>query len=407
MSHSANFYRLETRLQSLTGKAIGDFGMIEDGDTVLVCMSGGKDSYTMLSVLMALQKRAPIQFKLIAMNLDQKQPGFPEHILPEYLKTLGVEYVIVEADTYSIVKEKVPEGKTTCSLCSRLRRGVIYRTAKELGANKIALGHHRDDIVNTFFLNMFFGGKMKAMPPKLATDDGQHIVIRPLAYCAEKDIASYARAMEFPIIPCNLCGSQENLQRKKVSEMLQAMERENPGRIDNIFSALRNVVPSHLADTDLFPFTGLATGLAKVDEASLFGETTFTQQALTFTGNIDANRMEFVRFDKIGKAGEPTAPAAAAEPSASEPAACAAAGPAPRVTATPARVPGRCSHIKPSGASCSLLLLRKPAHEGPAHRRPPPHPVRAQERHSGPGREHRRRLRLQRPHGSRAAGGRP
>jgi tRNA 2-thiocytidine biosynthesis protein TtcA len=198
---------------------------------------------------------------------------------------------------------------------------VIYRTAKELGANKIALGHHRDDIVNTFFLNMFFGGKMKAMPPKLATDDGQHIVIRPLAYCAEKDIASYARAMEFPIIPCNLCGSQENLQRKKVSEMLQAMERENPGRIDNIFSALRNVVPSHLADTDLFPFTGLATGLAKVDEASLFGETTFTQQALTFTGNIDANRMEFVRFDKIGKAGEPTAPAAAAEPSASEPAA--------------------------------------------------------------------------------------
>ncbi|EON17559.1 tRNA 2-thiocytidine biosynthesis protein TtcA [Cupriavidus sp. GA3-3] len=310
MSHSNNFYRLETRLQSQTGKAIGDFGMIEDGDTVLVCMSGGKDSYTMLSVLMALQKRAPIKFKLIAMNLDQKQPGFPEHILPEYLKSVGVEYVIVEADTYSIVKEKVPEGKTTCSLCSRLRRGVIYRTAKELGANKIALGHHRDDIVQTFFLNMFFGGKMKAMPPKLSTDDGQHIVIRPLAYCSEKDIASYARAMEFPIIPCNLCGSQENLQRKKVSEMLQDWERQNPGRIDNIFSALRNVVPSHLADIDLFPFTGLATGLAKVDEASLFGETTFQQQPLMFAGNVEENRMEFVRFERP--------PAAAAAPAAEQ-----------------------------------------------------------------------------------------
>lgn len=220
MTFSNNFHRLETRLQSQAGRAIGDFKMIEDGDTVLVCLSGGKDSYTMLSVLMALQKRAPIDFKLIAMNLDQKQPGFPEDVLPGYLKKVGVEYVIVEADTYSIVKEKVPEGKTTCSLCSRLRRGVIYRTAKELGANKIALGHHRDDIVNTFFLNMFFGGKMKAMPPKLATDNGDHIVIRPLAYCAEKEIAAYARAMEFPIIPCNLCGSQENLQRKKVKEML-------------------------------------------------------------------------------------------------------------------------------------------------------------------------------------------
>lgn len=298
MSHSNNFYRLETRLQSQTGKAIGDFGMIEDGDTVLVCMSGGKDSYTMLSVLMALQKRAPIKFRLIAMNLDQKQPGFPEHVLPEYLKSVGVEYLIVEADTYSIVKEKVPEGKTTCSLCSRLRRGALYTYAQENGFTKIALGHHRDDIVNTFFLNMFFGGKMKAMPPKLATDDGAHIVIRPLAYCSEKDIASYARAMEFPIIPCNLCGSQENLQRKKVSEMLQEWERQNPGRIDNIFSALRNVVPSHLADTELFPFTGLATGLAKVDEASLFGETTFQQQPLVFAGSMEENRMEFVRFER-------------------------------------------------------------------------------------------------------------
>jgi len=231
------------------------------------------------------------------MNLDQKQPGFPEEVLPNYLKKLGVEYVIVEADTYSIVKEKVPEGKTTCSLCSRLRRGVIYRTAKELGANKIALGHHRDDIVNTFFLNMFFGGKMKSMPPKLATDNGDHIVIRPLAYCAEKDIASYARAMEFPIIPCNLCGSQENLQRKKVKEMLLEWERQTPGRIDNIFASLQNVVPSHLADTNLFDFNGLTTGLAKIGEDALFGQTAYDQAPLVFAGSHD-DRIEFVRFER-------------------------------------------------------------------------------------------------------------
>ena len=297
MTFSNNFHRLETRLQSAVGRAIGDFKMIEDGDTILVCLSGGKDSYTMLSILMALQKRAPVNFKLIAMNLDQKQPGFPEDVLPNYLKKTGVEYVIVEADTYSIVKEKVPEGKTTCSLCSRLRRGVIYRTAKELGANKIALGHHRDDIVNTFFLNMFFGGKMKAMPPKLATDNGDHIVIRPLAYCAEKDIASYARAMEFPIIPCNLCGSQENLQRKKVKEMLLEWECQTPGRIDNIFASLQNVVPSHLADTDLFDFNGLSTGLAKIGEDSLFGQTSYDQAPLVFAGSHD-DRIEFVRFER-------------------------------------------------------------------------------------------------------------
>lgn len=313
-SHSKNFYRLETYLQSQTGRAIGDFKMIEDGDTVLVCLSGGKDSYTMLSVLMALQKRAPVKFKLIAMNLDQKQPGFPEHILPAYLESVGVEYVIVEADTYSIVKEKVPEGKTTCSLCSRLRRGVIYRTAKELGANKIALGHHRDDIVQTFFLNMFFGGKLKSMPPKLATDDGQHIVIRPLAYCPEKEIAAYARAMEFPIIPCNLCGSQENLQRKKVREMLLEWERQNPGRTENIFAALKSVVPSHLVDTELFDFNGLATGLAKVDEASLFGETTFSQQPLVFAGGAGENRLEFVRFERPGVAALPEVAAQVAPP---------------------------------------------------------------------------------------------
>ena len=297
MTFSNNFHRLETRLQSAVGRAIGDFKMIEDGDTILVCLSGGKDSYTMLSILMALQKRAPVNFKLIAMNLDQKQPGFPEDVLPNYLKKTGVEYVIVEADTYSIVKEKVPEGKTTCSLCSRLRRGVIYRTAKELGANKIALGHHRDDIVNTFFLNMFFGGKMKAMPPKLATDNGDHIVIRPLAYCAEKDIASYARAMEFPIIPCNLCGSQENLQRKKVKEMLLEWERQHPGRTDKIFASLQNVVPSHLADTELFDFNGLSTGLAKIGEDLLFGQTSYDQAPLVFAGSHD-DRIEFVRFER-------------------------------------------------------------------------------------------------------------
>ncbi|MEY3244166.1 MAG: hypothetical protein RJB20_406, partial [Pseudomonadota bacterium] len=219
--YSNNFIKLRNSLISATGKAIGDYNMIEDGDTVLVCMSGGKDSHAMLMILLALQERAPIDFKLIAMNLDQKQPGFPADVLPAYFEKLGVDYRIVNADTYSIVKEKIPEGKTTCSLCSRLRRGVIYTTAKELGANKIALGHHRDDIVETLFLNLFFGAKMKAMPPKLATNDKQNVVIRPLAYCSEKDIASYARQMAFPIIPCDLCGSQENLQRQKVKEMLQ------------------------------------------------------------------------------------------------------------------------------------------------------------------------------------------
>ncbi len=294
MKASNNFFRVVTLLQSQVGKAIHDFNMLEDGDKILTCMSGGKDSYTMLSVLLALQKRAPIKFDIIAMNLDQKHPGFPEEVLPKYFETLGVEYRIVEADTHSIVKEKVPEGKTTCSLCSRLRRGVIYRTAKELGANKIALGHHRDDIVETFFLNLFFGGKMKAMPPKLATDDGHHIVIRPLAYCRESDIATYARAMEYPIIPCDLCGSQENLQRKKVKDMLQQWEREMPGRVDNVFRALSAVVPSHLLDTELFDFRGLATGLAKIDEESLFGDTSYSQAALVFSHSSE-NRIEFIR----------------------------------------------------------------------------------------------------------------
>jgi len=258
--HSGNFNRLRGRLEHQVGKAIGDFNMIEEGDTVMVCMSGGKDSYTLLEILRALQKRAPINFKLIAMNLDQKQPGFPDHVLPEYLKSTGVQFRIETQDTYSIVKEKIPEGKTTCSLCSRLRRGIIYRVAGELGANKIALGHHRDDMIETLFLNMFFGGKLKAMPPKLVTDKGDHIVIRPLAYCAEKDIARFARGMEFPIIPCNLCGSQENLQRQNIKEMLSQWELHYPGRSQTIFTSMQNLKPSHLLDGTLFDFKNLKMG---------------------------------------------------------------------------------------------------------------------------------------------------
>ena len=268
MTTSNTLQRLGRFLESRTGKAIGDYNMIEDGDTVLVCVSGGKDSYTLLHVLMALQKRAPISFRLIAMNLDQKQPGFPADVLPRYFESLGIEYRIVEADTYSVVKEKIPEGKTTCSLCSRLRRGIIYRTAKELGANKIALGHHRDDMVHTLFLNLLFGGKMKAMPPKLVTDDHAHVVIRPLAYCPEKDIARFARGMEFPIIPCNLCGSQDNLQRQKIREMMEDWDRRYPGRTESVFTAMQNVVPSHLADNSLFDFRGLTLDSA-VDEGDI------------------------------------------------------------------------------------------------------------------------------------------
>lgn len=293
---SNTFIRLRNSLISATGKAIGDYNMIEEGDTVLVCMSGGKDSHAMLMILLALQERAPINFKLIAMNLDQKQPGFPADILPAYLEKLGVEYRIVEADTYSIVKEKIPEGKTTCSLCSRLRRGVIYRTAKALGANKIALGHHRDDIVETLFLNLFFGAKMKAMPPKLATNDKQNIVIRPLAYCSEKDIAAYARQMEFPIIPCDLCGSQENLQRQKIKDMLHAWELEQPGRVNNIFRAITNVEPSHLADTSLYDFKNLSQASAE-DEDPLFGDIAEKEKsdgALSLT-NSEGTKIEFVR----------------------------------------------------------------------------------------------------------------
>ncbi|GGN26056.1 MULTISPECIES: tRNA 2-thiocytidine(32) synthetase TtcA [Marinomonas] len=261
--------KLQKRLRRLTGQAIADFNMIEDGDKVMVCLSGGKDSYTMLEILRNLQASAPIKFSIIAVNLDQKQPGFPEHILPAYLEELGVDFHILERDTYSIVKEIVPEGKTTCGLCSRLRRGSLYGFAEEIGATKIALGHHRDDILETLFLNMFFGGKLKSMPPKLLSDDGKHIVIRPLAYCKESDIEVFAQMKEYPIIPCNLCGSQENLQRQVVKDMLQKWEKEFPGRTETMFSALQNVVPSHLADTELFDFKGLKQSPAAFDRLNI------------------------------------------------------------------------------------------------------------------------------------------
>jgi tRNA 2-thiocytidine biosynthesis protein TtcA len=252
--------KLQKRLRREMGQAIADFNMIEEGDKVMVCLSGGKDSYAMLDILLNLQKSAPISFELVAVNLDQKQPGFPEHILPAYLEALGVPFHIVERDTYSIVKSVVPEGKTTCGLCSRLRRGTLYGFAEEIGATKIALGHHRDDILETLFLNMFYGGKLKTMPPKLVSDDGKNMVIRPLAYAREKDIEAYAELKEFPIIPCNLCGSQENLQRQVIKEMLQAWDKSHPGRIETMFRSLQNVVPSHLADVNLFDFKGLEKG---------------------------------------------------------------------------------------------------------------------------------------------------
>jgi tRNA 2-thiocytidine biosynthesis protein TtcA len=264
-------HKLEKRLCRLTGQAIVDYNMIGEGDKVMVCLSGGKDSYGMLDILLKLQARAPVRFELIAVNLDQKQPGFPEHILPAYLTELGVPFHIENQDTYSIVKRVVPEGKTLCSLCSRLRRGILYRVAAELGATKIALGHHRDDILATFFLNMFFGAKLKSMPPKLVSDDGKHTVIRPLAYVAEKDLVRWAQVREFPIIPCTLCGSQENLQRKQVGNMLKEWDKQHPGRLDNMARALQTVVPSHLMDRALFPFETLVpTGVASEDGDKAF-----------------------------------------------------------------------------------------------------------------------------------------
>ncbi|WP_027330831.1 tRNA 2-thiocytidine(32) synthetase TtcA [Marinimicrobium agarilyticum] len=251
------YNKLQKRLRRQVGSAIADYNMIEEGDKIMVCLSGGKDSYGMLDILMSLQKTAPIRFELIAVNMDQKQPGFPEHILPEYLSNVGVPYHIIERDTYSIVKDVIPEGKTTCGLCSRLRRGTLYSYANDIGATKIALGHHRDDIIETLFLNMFYGGKLKAMPPKLLADDKRNVLIRPLAYCKEQDLAEYAEYKAFPIIPCNLCGSQENLQRQVIKQMLTDWEKQHPGRTETIFSAIRNVAPSQLADTNLFDFAGL------------------------------------------------------------------------------------------------------------------------------------------------------
>lgn len=253
--HEAN--KLAKRLRRNVGQAIGDFNMIEDGDRVMVCLSGGKDSHALLDILLQLREIAPVRFELIAVNLDQKQPGFPAEVLPGYLKGLGIPFHIEEQDTYSVVKRVIPEGKTTCSLCSRLRRGVLYRVAGELGATKIALGHHRDDILETLFLNMFYGGKLKAMPPKLISDDGRHIVIRPLAYCRERDLEAWAALRRFPIIPCDLCGAQEQLKRKETKALLREWDKRFPGRVEKIFAALGNVAPSHLADPRLYDFRGL------------------------------------------------------------------------------------------------------------------------------------------------------
>jgi len=271
-----NNHKLQKRLRRLVGTAIADFNMIEAGDRVMVCLSGGKDSYALLDILRNLQAHAPLPFELVAVNLDQKQPGFPEQVLPGYLTSIDMPFRIVEQDTYRVVKRVIAEGKTTCSLCSRLRRGVLYRVAGELGATKIALGHHRDDILETLFLNMFYGGKLKAMPPKLVSDDGQHIVIRPLAYCKEKDLAAYAELAEFPIIPCNLCGSQKNMQRQNIKEMMQQWDKKFPGRLETMFRSIQNIQLSHLADTTRYDFYNLkAHGKPTIDGDIAFDEETF------------------------------------------------------------------------------------------------------------------------------------
>ncbi|WP_298774255.1 tRNA 2-thiocytidine(32) synthetase TtcA [uncultured Shewanella sp.] len=299
--HITRINKLRKRLRREVGNAIADYTMIEEGDTVMCCLSGGKDSYAMLDILLNLQKRAPITFNIVAVNLDQKQPGFPEEVLPRYLDALGVPYHILEKDTYSIVMDKVPEGKTTCSLCSRLRRGTLYGFAQKIGATKIALGHHRDDIIETLFLNMFFGGKMKAMPPKLLSDDKANMVIRPLAYCREKDIAEYAELSEFPIIPCNLCGSQENLKRAAVKDMLKQWDKDHPGRIETIFTAMQNTAPSQGVDREQFDFLALKrddsiVASGDVAEASL---PAFDFLDVSNSGHINLDKHAGERIDTV------------------------------------------------------------------------------------------------------------
>jgi len=278
-SQKTQLSKLEKRLRRHVGQAIAEYNMIEDGDKIMVCLSGGKDSYALLAILMLLKESAPIHFDIVAVNLDQKQPGFPEHILPEYLESLGIEYKIAQEDTYSIVKDKIPEGKTTCSLCSRLRRAILYKIATELGATKIALGHHRDDMVETLMLNMFYGGKLKSMPAKLVSDNGEHVVIRPLAFCKESELVQYAKLKFFPIIPCNLCGSQPNLQRQNIKKMLQDWNVNHPGRIESMFTAIRNVVPSHLCDSELFDFKAIDSTSGIING----GDTAFDKEPILAT----------------------------------------------------------------------------------------------------------------------------
>ena len=281
-TEKTQFVKLEKKLRRNVGQAIAQYNMIEDGDKVMVCLSGGKDSYAMLSILMKLKESAPIHFDIVAVNLDQKQPGFPEHILPEYLDKLGIEYHIVEEDTYGIVKDKVPEGKTTCSLCSRLRRAVLYKAAKNIGATKIALGHHRDDMIETLMLNMFYGGKMKAMPAKLVSDNGEHVVIRPLAFCKESELIQYSQFKQFPIIPCNLCGSQPNMQRQNIKRMLNDWHDQFPGRIESMFTAMQNVVPSHLCDSNLFDFKSINSTSGIING----GDTAFDEEVIETPQNL-------------------------------------------------------------------------------------------------------------------------
>ena len=290
--------KLEKKLRRNVGQAIAEYNMVEDGDKIMVCLSGGKDSYALLEILLLLKKSAPIKFDIVAVNLDQKQPGFPEHVLPNYLTNKGVEYRIIEENTYSIVKDKIEDGKTTCSLCSRLRRAILYKAAKEIGATKVALGHHRDDMIETLMLNMFYGGKIKSMPAKLVSDNGEHIVIRPLAFCKEAELVQYAALKHFPIIPCNLCGSQPNLQRQNIKQMLNEWQHQFPGRIESMFTAIRNVVPSHLCDNQLFDFKNIDSANGITNEMIDGGDTAFDQESfntpLETHPKLKENQLDFI-----------------------------------------------------------------------------------------------------------------